>query len=52
METIKILQKEAQSAHQIGMQLGSSNDSIVIALQEMLEENIIQLNRTNQFCLK
>jgi hypothetical protein len=52
LEIIKILQKEAHSAYQIEVQLGSSNDSIVIALQEMLEENIIGLNTTNQFYLK
>ena len=52
LEIIKILQKEAHSAYQIGVQLGSSNDSIVIALHEMLEENIIGLNTTNQFYLK
>ena len=52
LEITKILQKEAHSAYQIGVQLSSSNDSIIIALQEMLEENIIGLNTTNQFFLK
>ena len=52
LEIKRILEKEAQSVYQIGLQLGTSNDSIVIALHEMLEENIIGLNTTNQFYLK
>jgi hypothetical protein len=52
LEIKRILEKEAQSAYQIGLQLGTSNDSIVIALHDMMEENIIGLNEINQFYLK
>ncbi len=52
LEIKRILEKEAQSVYQIGLQLGTSNDSIVIALHDMMEENIIGLNEINQFYLK
>ena len=52
LEIKRILEKEAKSAYQIGLQLVTSNDSIVIALQDMMEENIISLNEINQFYLK
>ena len=52
LEIRQILEKEPQSAYQIGLQLGTSNDSIVIALHDMMEENIIGLNEINQFYLK
>ena len=51
LEIKRILEKEAKSAYQIGLQLVTSNDSIVIALQDMMEENIISLNEINQFYL-
>ena len=51
LEIKRILEKEAKSAYQIGLQLVTSNDSIVIALQDMMEENIISLNEINQFHL-
>lgn len=52
LEIKKILEKEAQSTYQIALKINSSNDSIVIALQDMLEANIIGLNEINQFYLK
>lgn len=52
LEIKNLLKKEVLSAYQIGIQIEASNDSIVIALHEMLEENIIGLNETNQFYLK
>lgn len=48
----KILEQEAQSAYQIGLKIETSNDSIVIALHDMMEDNIIGLNEINQFYLK
>ena len=51
LEIKRILEKEAKSAYQIGLQLVTSNDSIVIALQDMMEENIISLIEINQFYL-
>jgi ATP-dependent DNA helicase RecQ len=51
-EIKKILQGEPQNAYQIGLEIGISNESIVIALHEMLEENIIGLNESNQLYLK
>lgn len=52
LEIKNTLKKEALSAYQIGMKIETSNEFIVIALHEMLEENIIGLNETNQFYLK
>jgi ATP-dependent DNA helicase RecQ len=52
LEIKKILAEEAQNAYQIGLKIGTSNDSIVIALHDMMEENIIGLNEINQFYLK
>lgn len=47
-----LLQRDPLNAYQIGIQIGVSNEFIVIALQEMIEENIIGLNELNQFYLK
>jgi len=52
LEIKKILQADPQNAYQIGLEIGISNEFIVIALHEMLEENIIGLNESNQFYLK
>lgn len=49
---LKLLQSEALSAYQIGLNLGTSNEFIVIALHQMLEENIVGINSSNQFYLK
>ena len=46
------LQKGALNAYQIGLKIGISNELIVIALHEMLDENDIGLNESNQFYLK
>ena len=46
------LQKGALNAYQIGLKIGISNELIVIALHEMLDENHIGLNESNQFYLK
>lgn len=47
-----LLQRDPLNAYQIGLNIGVSNEFIVIALQEMIEENIIGLNELNQFYLK
>ena len=47
-----LLQRDPLNAYQICLNIGVSNEFIVIALQEMIEENIIGLNELNQFYLK
>ena len=49
---LKLLQTEALSPYQIGLNLGTSNEFIVIALHKMLEDSIVGINSSNQFYLK
>jgi len=48
----EVLNKEALSAYEIGMQMGTSNEYIVIALHKMMEESVIGLDEKNKFYLK
>lgn len=48
----EVLSREALSAYEIGMRMGTSNEFIVIALHKMMEDNIIGLDEKNQFYLR
>jgi len=48
----EVLNKEALSAYEIGMQMETSNEYIVIALHKMMEESVIGLDEKNKFYLK
>lgn len=48
----KLIAKEPLSARQIAVKLETTNEHIVLALHQMLEDRIIGLNQTNQFYLK
>lgn len=48
----EVLSREALTAYEIGMRMGTSNEFIVIALHKMMEDNIIGLDEKNQFYLR